>query len=463
MNTTIDGAPEQTMRRAPVVTDVRLRRALSLLVAFAAGVGVACTKAPSVAFDGTAVDLGASTSVGAAPMFAISPAGARTVAWISAPEGGTDGRLYVSTEQAPTSELRDSLGGIEPHGESPPKLEYAPDGTLYALYAVGREEVGRRFPFTTLRLAASRDGGRTWDAPRTVGGDSVPGSRNFHALHAAADGSLYVAWLEAKGGRKSATFLTRSTDGGVTWTPSVRVDASESCPCCRTAIATSADGALYLSWRSVLPGGIRDIVVAASHDHGATWSTPVRAHADNWVFDGCPHAGPSLAVDSAGRVHIAWWTGKDGAAGVYYARSDDGARSFGAPIALGVAPFARAAHAQLRLGTAGTVVVAWDDARTALPRVTLRVSRDHGDTFGPAVVASDSTMAATFPVLALRPDGFTLAWSQQSPAAMTATQHAMPDMKDPKATMPLPSVGAQTVMVRSGHLVLPGGVSPSTQ
>ncbi len=419
--------------------------------------GAGCSRPATVWFDANVDDIGASTSVGAAPMFAVAPSGARTVAWISAPDGGTDGRLYVTTDHAPTSELRDSLGGIEPHGESPPKLEYAPDGTLYALYAVGREEAGRRFPFTTLRLASSHDGGRSWDAPRTVGGDSVPGSRNFHALHAAADGSLYVAWLEARGGRKSATYLTRSTDGGRSWTPSVRVDAAESCPCCRTAIATSKDGALYLAWRSVLPGSVRDIVVASSRDHGATWSTPVRAHADDFVFDGCPHAGPSLAVDAQGRVHIAWWTGKEGAAGVYYARSDDGAKRFGPAVALGVADFARPAHAQLQLGGEGVVVVAWDDARTAIPRVTVRVSHDGGGSFGPGAVASDSTMAATFPVLALGEDGFTLAWSQQSPAAMTAAQHAMPDMKDPKATMPLPAVGAQTVMVRRGRLVPPNG------
>lgn len=428
------------------------RRSLPLLAAMLAAWG--CTRPPAVAFDEQAEDLGASTSVGAAPMFAIAPSGARTVAWISAPDAGTDGRLYVSTDQAPTSELRDPLGGIEPHGESPPKLEYAPDGTLFALYAVGRAEAGRRFPFTTLRLAASHDDGRTWDAPRTVGGDSVPGSRNFHALHAAADGSLYVAWLEARGGRTSATFLTHSTDGGASWTPSVRVDEGESCPCCRTAIATSPDGTLYLAWRSVLTGSVRDIVVASSRDHGATWSAPVRVHADNFVFDGCPHAGPSLAVDPAGRVHIAWWTGREGAAGVYYARSDDGARTFGPAVPLGVAGFARPAHAQLRLGARGTVVVAWDDARTPLPRVTVRVSRDGGRSFGPGVVASDSSMAATFPVLALRPDGLTLAWTQQSPAARQAAQHAMPDMKDPTVTMPLPAVGAQTVMVRSGRVAL---------
>ncbi|MEP7382381.1 MAG: sialidase family protein [Gemmatimonadota bacterium] len=428
--------------------DLTVPRASILAVLLA---GLACGEQPTVTFSDTE-DIGASTSVGAAPMFAVAPSGARTLAWISAPDGGTDGRLYVSTESAPTTELRDPLGGIEPHGESPPKLEYAPDGTLFALYAVGRENAGRRFPFTTLRLAASRDRGRTWDPPQTVGGDPISASRNFHALHAAADGSLYVAWLEARDGRKSATYLTRSTDGGTSWSQSVRVDAAESCPCCRTAIATAEDGTLYLEWRSVLTGNVRDIVVASSHDHGATWNVPVRSHVDNFVFDGCPHAGPSLAVDVQGRVHIAWWTGKDGGAGVYYARSDDGARSFGPAIPIGVAVFARPAHTQLKLDGTGTVVVAWDDARMPLPRVTVRVSRDGGETFGPDVVASDSSMAATFPVLALRRDGLTLAWTQQSPAAMEQSHRMTPDMKDPTATMPLPSVGAQTVMVRSGRL-----------
>ena len=79
----------------------------------------------------------AATTVGAAPMFAVSPAGKRAVAWVSAPGGGTDGRLYVATGGAP-SELRDSLGPIEPHGEAPPKIAYAPDGALYALYAVAK-------------------------------------------------------------------------------------------------------------------------------------------------------------------------------------------------------------------------------------------------------------------------------------------------------------------------------------
>jgi BNR repeat protein len=392
----------------------------------------------------------APTAVGAAPMFAVAPTGARTVAWVSAPDSGTDGRLYVRTGAAGPSELRDSLGPIEPHGEAPPKIVYAGDGTLHALYAVVKLVPGRRFPMSTLRLASSRDGGATWLAPTTVAPDSGS-SRNFHALHAAPEGTLYVSWLESAAG-KSGTFITHSSDGGRVWSPVVRVDAAESCPCCRTALATASDGTLYLAWRTVLPGNVRDIVVARSADKGATWGAPVRVHADDWVFDGCPHAGPSMQVDSAGRLHIAWWTGKAKAAGAYYARSSDGAKTFTTPIALRTAELSAPAHVQLALGAGKTVVVTWDDGTVKVPRVVMRVSRDGGDSFGSVMTLSDGAEAATFPVLAVTGQQVTVAWAQTTAATHAHEAASRPNMKDPKATMGLPAVGASRVLVRSGAI-----------
>ena len=392
----------------------------------------------------------AATTVGAAPMFALSPRGTRAVAWVSAPDGGTDGRLYVSTGGAP-SELRDSLGPIEPHGEAPPKLSYGPDGTLYALYAVGKVVPGRRFPMSALRLAKSVDDGKTWSAPATIASDSAFGTRNFHALHIGGDGALYVGWLEANDG-KSKTFLTRSTDQGATWTTPVAADANQSCPCCRTAIATASDGTLYLAWRTVLPGNVRDVVVARSDDHGATWAAPVRVHADNWAFDGCPHAGPSLQVDSAGTVHIAWWTGKQRAAGTFYARSTDKGATFAAPIPLGVGEFSAPAHVQLALGPDQTIVAAWDDGTVKTPKVVMRVSHDNGTSFGPAALVSSEGRAATFPVLALRDRDLTIAWAEQSEAEHDHEKDMAPNMKDPKAVKGLSRVGQSAVRVRNGRL-----------
>jgi hypothetical protein len=384
-------------------------------------------------------------------MFAIAPDGREATAWVSAPDGGKDGRLYISTGAGELAELRDSLGPIQPHGEAPPKIAYAPDGSLLALYVVGREAPGRRFPLAALRFARSADGGRTWGAPVTVTDDSEFGSHNFHALHVASDGTVYAAWLDARGG-KSAAYITRSEDGGRTWAPNRAVSAGEACPCCRTAIATAPDGTVYVAWRAVLPGSVRDIVVARSDDRGATWSEPVRVHADDWVIDACPHAGPALAADDSSRLHIAWWTGKEGAAGAYYARSHDGGRTFAHAVPLGVARYSRPAHLQLALGNGGLVLVAWDDGTLQTPRIALRISRDGGTRFAPASMVSAEGRAATFPVLGVAGDSVTIAWTEQSSEHAHEAERARPDMKDPNAVMGLPTVGASRIVVRSGAL-----------
>jgi hypothetical protein len=304
---------------------------------------------------------------------------------------------------------------------------------------------------SSLRLAKSGDDGRTWTSPVTIASDSAFGTRNFHALHVGGDGSLYVAWLESTQ-NKSKTFLTRSTDEGTTWTPPVLADTNQSCPCCRTAIATANDGTLYLAWRTVFPGNVRDVVVARSTDHGATWAAPVRVHADNWVFDGCPHAGPSMQVDAAGTVHIAWWTGKQGSAGAFYARSTDRGATFANPIALGAAEFSAPAHVQLALGDSGAVVAVWDDGTVKMPKVVMRVSHDNGQSFGPATLVSKEGQAATFPVLALRGRDLTIAWSEQSQMEHDHDKAMAPNMKDPKAVKGLSRVGESAVRVRSGRL-----------
>lgn len=387
--------------------------------------------------------------LGTAPMFAVSRDAAEAAAWISAPDGGSDGRLEVRVGDGPVVQLRDSLGAIEPHGESPPKLAWSPDGSLNALYVVAKLIPGRRFPASALRFVRSTDKGQTWSTPVTVTDDSAFGSHNFHALYAAPDGGVYASWLDGRTG-KSTVFMTRSTDGGKTWMPNVRVTTSEACPCCRTTMASGPDGALYLAWRRVFPGNVREVVVARSADHGATWSEPVRAQRDGWVFDGCPHAGPSLQVDAGGRVHIAWWSGKQGSAGIWYARSDDGARSFSEPTPLGVAEFSRPAHVQLALGGEERLVAAWDDGTLQIPRIVVRVSKTRGDRWSSPATLSDSGRAAGFPVVAASRERVAVAWSEES-VASAATHDTHMKMTGPHA-MPLGTVGEARVLVRRGTL-----------
>lgn len=444
------------------------------------GAVAGCRKEPGSVELSSPVALSSQTTVGTAPMFAVSEKGAQAVAWVSAPDGGTDGRLYVSVGSANPVEIRDTLGPIEPHGESPPKLSYAPDGGLYSIYAVAKVVPGQRFPLSALRLVKSTDGGKSWSDPVTVTDKAVWGSHSFHALHVAANGTVYVSWLgkpdkdpaakakmaampamtdkpataaSAAGGHaaheSSGAWIARSEDGGVTWSSPVRVDGGEACPCCRTSVVSAKNGTLYMAWRHVYPGNIRDVVVSQSSDQGVTWSEPVRVHADDWKFDACPHAGPAMSLDDKGTLHVTWWTGKEGSAGVYYAQSADGAKTFSQPIALGVAQFSRPAHVQLALASNGRVIVAWDDGTKQVPEVVTRVSNDGGATFGEATVVSAQGRAATFPVLSVAGDSVAIAWSEESPASAAAEEAAKMDKKAPRG---LRAVGEAQVLVRRGLL-----------
>jgi hypothetical protein len=400
----------------------------------------------------------ADTENGATPMFLATPDGQRVLAWVSAPGGGEDGRLHLVVTPPGADPLRpvtltDPLGPIEPHGESPPQLAADRSGRLFVQYAVGKVIPGERFPASALRFIRSEDGGRTWSAPVTVndaGRHGEFGAHNFHALTVAPDGALLSTWLDAREG-KSGVWMSRSTDGGRTWAANTPVDRDPACPCCRTGVTAAADGALFVSWRAILPGDVRDVVVARSDDGGATWAEAVRPRADGWVFPGCPHAGPAMRLDGAGRIHIAWWTGKAGEAGVWYARSDDGGRTF-ASQALATAERSLPAHVQLVTAAGGRVVVAWDDGLGEAPRVLLRESRDGGASFTRAEQVSADGQAATFPVLAVVGDSLAVAWSATTAAAHHAAAAARPDMKDPEAVMPLPRVGQSEIWLRTRAL-----------
>jgi hypothetical protein len=51
---------------------------------------------------------------------------------------------------------------------------------------------------------------------------------------------------------------------------------------------------VYLAWRKVYPGDVRDVVVAVSRDGGASFTEPLRAGVDDWVLHACPDVGPRL-------------------------------------------------------------------------------------------------------------------------------------------------------------------------
>ncbi|HYO62058.1 MAG TPA: sialidase family protein [Pyrinomonadaceae bacterium] len=218
---------------------------------------------------------------------------------------------------------------VNSHGENSPVLALTPT-EIYALW----EQAAGAGKTSELVLARSVNFGHSFERPVRVADKRAPSFNGFPALAASPDGRVYAVWLDGRdASRPSGTFdvyLARSTDRGATFGPNVRV-ASGACPCCRPAVALGERGEVFVAWRHVYEGDVRDVAVAASRDGGETFDAPARVAADNWRLPGCPHSGPTLA-HRAGRLYVSWYTeGGEARAAVKTAWTDDGARTFAPP------------------------------------------------------------------------------------------------------------------------------------
>ncbi|HMB93070.1 MAG TPA: sialidase family protein [Rhodothermales bacterium] len=302
------------------------------------------------------------------------------LAWLD--PGSTTPSTPVQVNQGPDI--------VNRHAQAPAQIVVGPEGNVYVAWTTRIDIEGERFPASNLMLARSTDGGRTFE-PEIAVNDDVDGmlaGHTFHNIAVGPEGHIYVAWLD---GRKRAQAkaqqangnahtpirranfslvrhepgtevrLARSADGGKSFGENVVV-AKNSCQCCRTALAVAADGTVYLAWRHIFGDNIRDMALARSTDGGQTFSTPTRIHEDGWHIDGCPHSGPSLAVDTQGRVHAAWYTGAEQGMGLFYAVSEDGSAPFSTPEPLiRDVPISQSA---LTADDKGRVWLAWENAPT---------------------------------------------------------------------------------------------------
>jgi hypothetical protein len=135
---------------------------------------------------------------------------------------------------------------------------------------------------------------------------------------------------------------------------------------------------VYVAWRHLFPGGVRDIAIARSADGGRSFSAPTRVSEDNWKIDACPDDGPSMAIDADGAIRVVWPTLVQDAApariGIFQAVSRDGGKTF-SPRERMDAGDAAPAHPRLTDAGQGAAVV-WDELASGQRRVMLRAPAD---------------------------------------------------------------------------------------
>ncbi|WP_109039277.1 sialidase family protein [Azospira sp. I13] len=315
--------------------------------------------------------------------------------WIKVSVSRDGGRSF----SAPVTVNRE-VENIYADGENRPKLRVLADGTVYVSYtrALAKPYSGM------IRFAVSRDGGRSFSAPVDVNDDGE-GSHRFDALLADEHGTVVLAWLDkregaaaAKGGKTyagSAVYYALSQDGGRTFAANRKL-ADHSCDCCRIGLAWDRDGTPLALWRQIFGRNTRDFALARlplAPDQAP--EAPQRASDDNWAIDACPHHGGDLAVDARGRYHLLWFTLGSTRQGLFYRHSDDGGRSFSAPVPVGD-PERQAGHPALLLD-GKRIRIVWRDFAGNRFRLLAMTSNDGGDHWQPARVLSEAVGPADYP------------------------------------------------------------------
>lgn len=371
------------------------------------------------------------------PSVRIDDRGRVSLAWVEE-EKETRTVLYSRLEKVdgPVGEVvRVNGSGEVPYSrQEAPALAVSGDDVLMT-WAVTHPKVTPDKPFSNdLRLSRSTDGGKTFQPSVLVNDDQQVIGHSFDSIHVAPDGAVHIAWIDGREGKKeSGTFATRSTDRGRTVDKNLKVD-DNTCVCCRTAMTSGPDGTLYVAWRKILPGDLRETVVARSTDGGATYSAPVIVGHDRWVFPGCPHRPASVGTDRQGRLYVAWYTeGSDETPSIYLAYSDDKGETFSPKQKLNFSKGTFPDHPQMAVDQEGRVILVWEEQSPVRREVVVSVSLDRGQSFSLPQKINDKK--GQTPSVSVNAQGLAvLAWME----------HAMPAHRLVVQTLQLPGMNVVT-------------------
>jgi hypothetical protein len=260
--------------------------------------------------------------------------------------GDAAGGVYASLDGGLTW-TSSTLAMLDPiqaqyDAQGDPALAAYPGGVFYYAYI----DFNRTDDQNRLCVARSSDGGLTWPQVGVVMDHSGPGSHDFEdkeliavdTTGGAHDGNVYIAWTRFLAGGGNRIMLSRSTDGGATFSAPLQISDSTG-GYQGTAPAVGPNGELYVAWHR------GDIELDVSLDGGLTWGTDRFVAAVDNVPSPLPGASfrlnsfPALAVDTSGgpnngNLYVVWAddSGTTGNPDVLLTRSTNGGTTWSPPI-----------------------------------------------------------------------------------------------------------------------------------
>jgi BNR repeat-like domain len=286
---------------------------------------------------------------------------------LAAPAGAAQpGVTRISSDPFPAGSAPTAAHATEVEPDS-----FASGSTVVTAFQTGRVFNGGS---TDIGFSTSHDGGKTWKdgfLPSATTSSSPPGpffagsdaSVAFDAAHHA----WIISWLglHAAGGGTVDVMVSRSTDGGDTWSAPLTVAATgtfydKNWSVCDNTPSSRFYGHCYTEFDNASAGDQE--LMSTSADGGSTWSDPAP------TADRARGLGGQPVVQPNGRVVVPYEAVGSGG-GIRAFASDDGGATWNASVPIS----SRTAHSVPGLRTSplptaeinrdGTVYVAWQDNR----------------------------------------------------------------------------------------------------
>ncbi len=210
--------------------------------------------------------------------------------------------------------------------ENRPKLAFGHDGELFVSWTRKRKAKYSG----EIRFSRSLDGGRSFDATRSLIDEGALSSHRFDSMAIDDEGRLYVAWIDKrdKAAAQSkgedyaggSVYYSVSEAGGATFSQNKKI-IDNSCECCRLKAQSDDQGRIHVLWRNIYPGSIRDNAMAVL-DNGDMIKSATRVTNENWKMVAFTHNGTDIALDAQSRLHAVWFNGGGKRPGLAYGRFD---------------------------------------------------------------------------------------------------------------------------------------------
>jgi predicted amidohydrolase len=355
---------------------------------------------------------------------ALLPGGARENEYVA-------GSVYVDID-LPADQGYPAIGDAAPGAETPvlgASVAIAPSGlgrqrhAAPVILAGGAMAVAwedSRYCAGQIMVASSRDQGTTWTEPVRVA--PLDQAQRTPAMVATASGELIRAWQQVTGADRAEIRVSRSSDGGITWSPAVAVDADRSVEAWKPALAADpVTGDIHLAFvdrRAAEPDQANWRVYAARADAQArSWSEAARVdprerdsldstYTNEWT--------PAIAARD-GQVVVAYThrqrpdPAEQPSHDVFTIHSRDGGLTWDSPVRLdqGGFPERLAADVVLHMSPEGELSVLWSSLRGTSHDSDIALAVMDGSTAAPLRFGPDSAPSRDqwFPAVAALGDG----------------------------------------------------------